>query len=225
MSADPFAMPVAGGFLEEVEETEVRVEVVVHGVREVLQPVPGGAPRTWMVVTGVTEDGREFEHGWRTYREPGASAPPPPMPEPDTARRAREKAEYVHPEPEVRARPAEPGEVPRGAKAIITPATAAGFELAVTYARGTMPPKWEDDPEDTAEREPDPETGEVPKRRRIWTGTLVETILVRGKRADDRRFAATWVDGKSDAAFVFGADRPIERVSATDLKSYLKEIQ
>lgn len=73
------------------------------------------------------------------------------------------------PEPEVRARQATLEEMPGGARTVGRAAHRAGFEQRVTYAKG-------------------------PRVDQYWRVVEIsETILIRGRHADGRRFAAEWI--------------------------------
>jgi hypothetical protein len=75
----------------------------------------------------------------------------------------------VLPEPEVRARPATLEEIPRGAKTIGVKATKNGFDVVATYSRG-------------------------PRVDQYWrVSEISDTIMIRGRHADGRRFGAMWI--------------------------------
>jgi hypothetical protein len=77
--------------------------------------------------------------------------------------------EAALPEPEVRARPATLEEIPTGAKRIGVKATQAGFDVYPTYARG-------------------------PRVDQYWrVAEISDSILVRGRHRDGRRFGAMWL--------------------------------
>lgn len=73
------------------------------------------------------------------------------------------------PEPEVRARQATLDEMPGGAKTLGRAAHRAGFTQVATYAKG-------------------------PRVDQYWRVVEIsETVLIRGRHADGRRFAAQWI--------------------------------
>ena len=119
-------------------------------------------------------------------------------------------AKLIVVEPEVRARPATLGEIPQGAKNVGVRATKAGFAVDARYARG-------------------------PRFDQYWN--VVEqsdTILIRGRHADGRRFGAMWLcktgeTGKSagvkkwglEAAHTLQGAAGWQPCNATELSAYL----
>ncbi len=104
-----------------------------------------------------------------------------------------------HPEPEVRARPAEVEEIPTGARRLLVAARKAsskawllgdGWFTWATYARGTTP-----------------------------GGRVVDSVLVKGIALTRGRFVASYEDGKARTAY-WSPDlaTPPERILFTDLR-------
>jgi hypothetical protein len=94
----------------------------------------------------------------------------------------------------VPARRAHAAEIPTGARRVLNVATAAGWTVVATYARGTAP---------TA---------------RTWQpGKVIDSLALR-MRNGARRAAAVWVDGRFDFAVLFG-DRPHQTCNATQLRA------
>lgn len=112
-----------------------------------------------------------------------------------------------HPAPEVPARPARAEEIPSSARKVIKPAVAVGWDLRMSYARGTAM---------GANGKPlvvkQSDGTKVPK--------VVESVMVQGRHGD-RRFTAVWEDGSYWIGFVAGGGM----VSYRDLKSYIEEAQ
>lgn len=104
-------------------------------------------------------------------------------------------AEAPHPAPEVRARPAEPSEVPSGAAALRKAATAAGWASTATYARGWTP-------------------GSLRK---------VETLVVRLSRGNERAVACweTGPDGKAKADGAWLVRPQFRKLGVRELKAHL----
>lgn len=107
------------------------------------------------------------------------------------------------PAPEVACRLAEPGEIPRGAAAVLAVAEAAGWTVEPTYARGTSV------------------AGPNSKPRH---GRVVDSIALRMRRGLDRA-VAVWVDGRFDLAYAWsvGATGGFghRRVNVTQLREEL----
>lgn len=102
------------------------------------------------------------------------------------------------PAPEVRARRAEPGEVPVGARRMRTLAEDAGWLVATTYARGTRP-------------------GRPPR----VVDSLALRMVTRPAPGARRRAVAVWIDGRFACAFSWAADRPLRTHTATALRGVL----
>jgi len=99
------------------------------------------------------------------------------------------------PEPEVWARPAEAGEIPRFARAVVKAAEAAGWAVTVTYARGTYV---------------------FPKK----PAAVVDSVLVR-MAFGGLRAAAHWLDGGFDDAYAWGPAHMLRKVGVNNLKILL----
>jgi len=99
------------------------------------------------------------------------------------------------PEPEVWARPAEAGEIPRFARAVVKAAETAGWAVTVTYARGTYV---------------------FPKK----PAAVVDSVLVR-MSLGDRRAAAHWLDGGFDDAYAWGPTDQLRKPGVNNLKILL----
>lgn len=109
--------------------------------------------------------------------------PPPPLPEPD-----------------VRARPADKGEIPQGAKNIAKHAERNGWDVAITYAKG---------PYLSA-------SAEILR--------TAESILVRMRRGTERA-AAAWVtqsNGKWACDFAYHRAEWTDRISIKELRKRLE---
>lgn len=111
--------------------------------------------------------------------------------------RAAQQPAYVpHPEPEVRARQAQPDEIPTGAKRIAKTAGAHGWAVRVWYSRGTT------------------------LTARGLPGKVVETVLVGMIRPADRsRAVASWLDGAFELAYIGLRGGLAVRVGARALKA------
>ena len=99
---------------------------------------------------------------------------------------ARERTIPPHPEPEVRARPAEDNELSRSSKAFVALLEQYDWLHSTTYARGSAPGSWQ-------RESPDDE-------HTVWTVKVVDLIAVAAARDRDC-LVATWEDGKSRAAY------------------------
>jgi hypothetical protein len=109
-------------------------------------------------------------------------------------------APYIpHPEPEVRARQAQPSEIPRGAKVITRVAEANGWSVAASYARGTSM---------HANGKP---------------GRLVESCLLGMTReADKGRVVATWHDNSFDLSYASRNGETAQRLGARELRAFVE---
>lgn len=103
------------------------------------------------------------------------------------------------PAPEVPARPATDGEMPRAAKLAQRRAESAGWSVMATYARGTRP------------------TGTANK-----PGAVVDSIALRLRRGRERA-VAVWTDGAFDFAVhtAVGTLGTLRKVNATQLRGLL----
>lgn len=100
-----------------------------------------------------------------------------------------------HPAPLVAARPAEPDEIPRTARTLMTKATAAGWAARATYARGTALGRDAD--------------------------KVVESVVVRLEHAQaGARVVAVWVEGKFDVAFRWAHWLELEMVGVRGLAAW-----
>lgn len=115
---------------------------------------------------------------------------------------ADQRGESVsHPQPEIRARDAQPTEVPVGARRLAKVGEAHGWNVAVTYARGTSM---------TATGRP---------------GKVVDSILLRMARPAPGGYAcavATWVDAKFDFGYAGMPGECGHRVGARELRAFLE---
>ena len=99
----------------------------------------------------------------------------------------------VIPEPEVRARAADPWEIPKAAATFILKAEAAGWTVRTTYARGPYSSSLK-------------HYAVGPQ----WQGRMVDSILVRLNR-DGCAAGASWLDGRTypEGTFFMGEDLQI----------------
>jgi hypothetical protein len=115
---------------------------------------------------------------------------------------AEQAPAYVpHPEPEVYARDAQPAEVPLGARRIAKTAEANGWNVRITYARGTV------------------------LRANGKPGKVVDDILVRMARPTVGGYScavATWIDGSYEFAYVGHPGEVGRKVGARDLRAFLE---
>jgi hypothetical protein len=102
-------------------------------------------------------------------------------------------------EPEVWARPATADEIPRGARAVVKAAEAAGWAVTVTYARGTY----------VFAKKP---------------AAVVDSVLLRMAHGD-RRAAAHWLDGGFDDAYVWSPAHTLRKLGVNNLKHALAETE
>lgn len=128
-----------------------------------------------------------------------------PIPADREARRrwqAEQAPKYVpHPQPEVRARDAQPSEIPIGARRIAKVADANGWNCNITYARGTT------------------------LTARGLPGKVVDSILVAMARPTVGGYqcaVASWIDGGFDLAYIGNRREIARKVGARELRSFLE---
>jgi hypothetical protein len=96
-----------------------------------------------------------------------------------------------HPSPEVQSRPAATSEMPRNALSLATMATASGWEVSATYARGSV------------------RVG----ASRVLQYKVVDSIALRLRR-DGERLVALWYDGQFSCGLL-----PHQRLNLSELKA------
>ena len=107
----------------------------------------------------------------------------------------------MHPEPIVRARPAEPTELPRTAASLVKRAEAQGWTVTATYAQG-----WTLESTRTVSR-------------------IASSIVVRlSFPLAAARAVAVWVDGKFDTAFVWAQWSTLEQVGARAVAGWVESV-
>lgn len=107
----------------------------------------------------------------------------------------------MHPEPIIRARPAEEDEMPRTATSLIKKATAAGWSATASYAKG-----W---------------TLETPRTESKVASSVVVRLSLPAAAA---RAVAVWVDGKFDTAFVWARWSPLEQVGSRAVGGWVESV-
>lgn len=108
-----------------------------------------------------------------------------------------------HPQPEVMARPAQPHEIPLGARRMAKVAEANDWNVLITYARGTT------------------------LTARGLAGKVVDDLLLRMARPAPGGYAtavASWIDGGFDLAYISLPGEVGHKVSAKDLKAFLSTV-
>lgn len=118
----------------------------------------------------------------------------------------------MHPAPEIPARPAQPEEIPAGARKVLEAAQRWGWSTRCTYARGTdratdgtpkerVERRAVDDPEKAGKQHEQVRTGEL---------VVVDSVLVVITRAGDR-LAGAWIDG----TFAYGWSARCDRIASS----------